>query len=63
MIAGYTINNAYQIRMEDKIGSIEVGKYADMVVLNQNLFDIDTYDIHNVKVVETIFNGNTCFEA
>ncbi|MCQ2752408.1 MAG: amidohydrolase family protein, partial [Coriobacteriales bacterium] len=63
MIAGYTINNAYQIHMEDKIGSIEVGKYADMIVLDQNLFDIDVYTIHDVKVLETIVNGETCYKA
>ena len=63
MIAGYTINNAYQIRMEDKIGSIEVGKYADLIVLDKNLFEIEVHDIHNVKVIETIFNGDTCFKG
>lgn len=62
IIEAYTINNAYEMRMEDKIGSIEVGKYADLVVFNENLFEIDPYTIHDVKVYETIMNGVTRFK-
>ena len=62
VIEAYTINNAYIMRMEDKIGSIEVGKYADMVVFNENLFKIDPYKIHEAKVYETIMNGVTRFK-
>ncbi len=62
IIEAYTINNAYVMRMEDKIGSIEVGKYADMVVLEENLFEIDPYTIHDVKVHETIMDGITRFK-
>ncbi len=62
IIEAYTINNAYVMRMEDKLGSIEVGKYADMVVLEQNLFEIDPYTIHDVKVHETIMDGITRFK-
>lgn len=61
MIEGYTINAAYQMRMEDKIGSIEVGKYADFVVLEDNLFEIDAHDIHNVRVDMTIFDGDIAY--
>ncbi len=62
VIEAYTINNAYIMRMEDKIGSIEVGKYADMVVFNENLFEIDPYTIHDIKVYETIMNGVTRYK-
>ena len=57
MIEGYTINGAYQMRMEDRIGSIEAGKYADLVVLKENLFEIDPHDIHKVPVEMTVFDG------
>ena len=43
--------------MEDKIGSIEVGKYADFVILEKNLFDVDKKQIQEVKVLATILNG------
>ena len=62
MIEGYTINAAYQMRMEDRTGSIEVGKYADMVVLEENLFEIDPHDIHNVKVVMTVMDGEIVYQ-
>ena len=40
MIDAYTINGAYTMSLEDKQGSIEVGKRADLVVLDRNLFEI-----------------------
>ena len=52
-----TIDPAWQTRMEDKIGTLEVGKYADIVVLEQNLFDVAAEEIHNVKVLATMVNG------
>ena len=39
LIRGFTIDAAYQLHMEDEIGSLEVGKKADLVVLNRNLFE------------------------
>lgn len=61
LIKGYTLDGAYQLHMEEQIGSIEVGKKADFVILDQNLFQVDKYDIHNVKVLETILGGNTVY--
>ena len=56
-----TINAAWQIKMEDKIGSIKKGKYADFVILNQNPFTIPTSEIQNIKVLQTIVNGRTTY--
>ena len=56
-IRAVTLDPAWQVRMEDKIGSIEVGKYADLVVLERNLFDIDTSDIADTKVLGTMMDG------
>jgi len=61
LIRGYTLDAAWQLRMADKIGSIEVGKNADMVVLDKNLFDVDTYSIHQTEVVMTIFAGEVIY--
>ena len=62
VIKGYTINNAYQMRREDVLGSIEVGKYADLTVYDKNLFEIDPREIHNVKIAETIKDGLTTYK-
>ena len=43
--------------MGDKIGSIEVGKYADLVILENNLFDVDSSDIAEVGVLGRMMNG------
>jgi predicted amidohydrolase YtcJ len=57
-IASYTINGAYVNHQDESTGSIEVGKYADLAVLDQNLFDVETLRISEVKVILTIMNGN-----
>ena len=63
VLLGYTINNAYQMRKEDVLGSIEVGKYADLTVFDQDLFEIDPHEIHNVAVSQTIKDGITTYKA
>lgn len=57
LIMGYTLNGAYQLRMENEVGSIEKGKIADLVVLNDNLFDIDRDRIWKVKPVAVLLEG------
>ena len=62
LIRGYTIDAAYQLHMEDEIGSLEVGKKADLVVLDWNLFEMDPYEIHKTKVVMTLMDGNIVYQ-
>jgi hypothetical protein len=50
------------MKLEDKQGSIEVGKRADLVVLNRNLFEIDPYEISDAYVTSTIFDGQTIYQ-
>lgn len=57
LIRGYTINAAYQLRLENQIGSIEPGKDADMVILKENLFEMDPYEIHNILPEAVIIRG------
>lgn len=52
-----TIDAAWQLRMEDRIGSLEVGKYADIAILDQNPFDVEPIKIQRIKVVGTIMGG------
>jgi predicted amidohydrolase YtcJ len=61
MIASYTINGAYANFLENETGSIEVGKKADLAVLEQNLFEIPAENIHEARVLLTIFEGREVF--
>jgi len=61
-IAMYTINAAYQLGHERETGSIEVGKSADLVVLERNLFAAAASEIHRVKVVRTLLEGRTVYQ-
>lgn len=57
-----TMGAAYQLGLEQKIGSIEVGKFADLVVLDRNLFEVPAHEIHKVKVLMTVMNGQVRHE-
>lgn len=61
-IKAYTINGAYVMRQENKVGSLEVGKLADFVVLDRDIFTISTTQIKQTKVVLTVFNGKEIYK-
>jgi predicted amidohydrolase YtcJ len=58
----YTLNSAYAGFQEKIIGSIETGKYADFVVLSDDIFSISPDKIKDVKVEMTVFNGEVIFK-
>ena len=47
--------------LDNKVGSIEVGKQADLIVLDKNLFEIPPKEINESRVLATIFNGDIVF--
>ena len=63
MIAAYTIDGAYLSHQEKMTGSIEPGKRADLVVLDQNLFAVPANAIHKVKVLLTMIDGREVYRA
>lgn len=62
-IKAYTWNPAYILGWEKKIGSLETGKLADMIVLDQNPFDVRAADISEIKVLKTLLSGEVIFDA
>ena len=58
-----TINGAWQLGLEHDRGSIKVGKYADFVLADQDVFNCPVTDIHKTKVVSTWFEGEKVYQA
>jgi len=58
----YTLGAAYSSFEEDIKGSLEVGKAADFVVLDKNLYQIDPDSIKDVQVLMTFFNGKLVYK-
>ena len=56
-IKAVTINAAYQLFLEDKVGSLEEGKLADMVVLSENPKKIDPLQLDEIRIMETFREG------
>jgi predicted amidohydrolase YtcJ len=61
MLAAYTINGAYAHDEERRTGSIEIGKAADLIVLDRNLFEVPEAEIHGVNVLWTLLEGREVF--
>jgi predicted amidohydrolase YtcJ len=57
LLRASTINAAYQMYAEKRIGSIEVGKQADFVVIDRNILKVPVDEIHKTRVLMTIFEG------
>jgi predicted amidohydrolase YtcJ len=58
ILKAWTTNGAEHNFMEDKTGTIEVGKYADIAVFDRNLFETPASELRNAKVVLTIMDGD-----
>ncbi|OON61272.1 amidohydrolase [Massilia sp. KIM] len=58
----FTLDAAYAGHQENTLGSLEVGKQADFIVIDQDLFKMPTYDIHKTGVLETWVGGKQVFK-
>lgn len=67
IIDAYTINGARALRQSDRVGSLEVGKKADFIVLDQNIIDLantgEADQIDATKVTTTVFNGAVVYSS
>ena len=62
-LKAYTLDSAYVLDLEKKVGSLEVGKLADIVVRGKDLHKIPASDISTTKVNLTMMNGKVTFKA
>ncbi len=60
-VKAYTLDAAYTLRQEQDTGSLEVGKQADLVVLDKNIFDLPVSQIANARVLWTLLGGEEVY--
>jgi predicted amidohydrolase YtcJ len=63
VLRAVTIDAAWTLRQETLLGSLEVGKLADLIVLDRNFFTIPDEDIANIKVLQTVVGGKLVYRA
>ncbi len=62
VVKSYTINGAYTMRQEAVTGSLDLNKYADLIVVDQDIFTIPTNTIKNTKVLITLLAGKEVYK-
>lgn len=60
-VKAYTLDAAYTLRQEQDTGSLEVGKQADLVVLDKNIFDLPVSQIAKARVLWTLLGGEEVY--
>ena len=60
-LRAYTLDAAYASRAEEEEGSIEVGKFADVVLFSKNLLEIPPNDIPTAEVLLTVVGGKVVY--
>lgn len=58
-----TINGAYQLRIEDEAGSLEPGKWADLLIVDRNPYETPADELHRIKVLDVFLNGRRQFST
>ena len=61
-IAAFTKEGAYASFSENVRGTLSVGKYADLVVLDRDLFDVSPSELHHVEVELTVVDGKIVYQ-
>ena len=62
-LRSYTAWAARQLFLEDKIGSIEPGKEADIAIWDQDMYTIPAAELHNLKCTMTIYHGEVVYQG
>ena len=62
-LIGYSRGAAYVLGMEEQVGTLEVGKMADYVVLDESPLDVDSLKIKDIKIKQTVMGGMTTYLA
>jgi hypothetical protein len=60
-VRGFTLDAAYSGFMEKSVGSLESGKRADFIVLDQNIFEVEASRIATIRVLQTWLDGELVY--
>jgi len=60
-VRNYTVHSAYALHIEDQSGSLTVGKNADLVALDQNIYEVPTTAIGRTHVLVTMYKGEVVY--
>lgn len=62
VLRSYTYGSAFGVGREDELGTLEEGKFADVIVLDRDLFSIPDGEIRGTKVLMTVMDGKICHQ-
>jgi predicted amidohydrolase YtcJ len=62
-VRAITFNAAYSLRQDQVTGSLEAGKFADLIVLDRNLFQVKPEEIGSTQVLLTMVGGKVVYEV
>jgi predicted amidohydrolase YtcJ len=57
------MNSSYELHQDEVTGSIEVGKFADLIVLDRNVLEIPADEIADTAVLQTVVGGRIVYQA
>jgi hypothetical protein len=63
VLRAITMNSSYELHQDTRTGSLEVGKLADFIILDRNVFEIPAEQIADVKVLTTVVGGRVVYRA
>jgi predicted amidohydrolase YtcJ len=63
VLRAITLNSSYELHQDQSTGSLEVGKLADLIVLDRNFFDIPAEQIADIKVLQTVVGGQVVYQS
>jgi hypothetical protein len=63
VLRAITMNSSYELHQDQSTGSLEVGKLADLIVIDRNFFDIPADAIADIKVLQTVVGGRVVFQS
>jgi predicted amidohydrolase YtcJ len=59
----FTLAAAYAAHQEERLGSLEAGKWADFIIIDRNYFEVPADEIDDIQVLETWIGGERVFKA